>query len=88
MQRDKQPDGPGALCPTCGKIRHFSRKAALRFGRNRYPGETIRAYRACPAEWEEESKFWHVTSQDAASIKWFKDQAEGNATPAFRTPPG
>lgn len=68
MQRDKSPRGitAGTTCPADGKIRYYSRKAALRFGRRqpRTAGLKLRAYRC--------GEFWHLTSQSTPTVTWYR----------------
>jgi hypothetical protein len=67
MQRDKSPRGgnAGAPCPEDGKIRYYSRRDALRFGRQAPGGRKLRAYRC--------GEFWHLTSQDTTQVTWYRE---------------
>ena len=64
-RRQKTPpymeaDRPLGDCADCGKKCFASRGAAERHGRRLYPGRRMRIY-AC-------GQWWHLTSQDAATI--------------------
>jgi hypothetical protein len=64
-----------AACPEDGKIRYYTRKDALRFGRRqpRTAGMRLRAYRC--------GEFWHLTSQDTAEITWYREHGREAGKP-------
>jgi hypothetical protein len=56
-----------STCP-CGKRAYTSRAVARRAARVLYPGRKMRVYE-CPA-----APWWHLTSQDAGRVAWWRER--------------
>jgi hypothetical protein len=59
-------------CP-CGKRAYTSRAVARRAARILYPGARMRAY-ACRADAGRSGPWWHLTSQDARRVAWWRER--------------
>ena len=69
---------PIATCSQCGKRAYTSKPSAKKAAQVLYPGQRMRAY-SCPG-----TRWWHLTSQDAATTAEMKDKlaARGEADAA------
>jgi hypothetical protein len=72
---DDRPRQAFLTCP-CGKRAYTSRAVARRAARIVYPGRKMRAYECRAAPW------WHLTSQDARRVAWWRDRDAVRASEA------
>lgn len=60
-------DAPIGTCPDCGKRAYETRPQAERTARRVYPNQTMRVYQC--------GRWWHLTSQNAETVQWYRATA-------------